>query len=83
MEEYGRKNNGGEHQKSPRSGSNGFPHKEEILIGRIVDLDLPSLFPQEYARIMGGMERLQDQGGQQWRANTISKGWGSLGKKHY
>jgi hypothetical protein len=28
------------------------------LIGRIVDLDLLSLFPQEYARIMGGIERL-------------------------
>jgi hypothetical protein len=40
---------------SPRSRSIGFPHKEERLIGRIVDLDLLSLFPQEYARIMGGM----------------------------
>jgi hypothetical protein len=26
-------------------------------IGRIVDLDLLSLFPQEYGRIMGGIER--------------------------
>jgi hypothetical protein len=50
-----RKNKGGEHQISPRSRSNGFPHKEERLIGRIVDLDLLSIFPQEYARLMRGM----------------------------
>jgi hypothetical protein len=41
------KNKGGEHQISPRSRFNGFPHKEERLIGRIVDLYLLSLFPQE------------------------------------
>jgi hypothetical protein len=76
-----RKNKEGEHQISPRSISNGFPHKEERLIGRIIDLDLLSLFPQEYARIIGGMERLEAQKGQQWRANTSSKGWGLLGKK--
>jgi hypothetical protein len=35
----------------------GSPHKEEKVIGGNVDLDLLSLFPQEYARIMGGMER--------------------------
>jgi hypothetical protein len=35
----------------------GSPHIEEILIGRNVDLDLLSLFPQEDARIMGGMGR--------------------------
>jgi hypothetical protein len=28
------------------------------LIGRIVDLDLLSLFPQEYVRIMGGMREI-------------------------
>jgi hypothetical protein len=33
---------------------NGSPHLEEKLIGRNVDLDLLSLFPQDYARIMGG-----------------------------
>jgi hypothetical protein len=27
------------------------------LIGRVVDLDLLSLFPQRYAKIMGGIER--------------------------
>ena len=35
------------------------PHLEERWIGRIVDLDLLSLFPQRYARIMGGFERGQ------------------------
>jgi hypothetical protein len=35
----------------------GFPHKEEKVIGRNIDLDLLSLFPQRYARIMGGIER--------------------------
>jgi hypothetical protein len=35
----------------------GSPHKEEKVIGRNVDLDLLSLFPKKYARIMGGMER--------------------------
>jgi hypothetical protein len=76
-----RKNKGREHQIPPRSISNRFPHKEERLIGRIVDLDLLSLFPQEYPRIIGGMGRLKAQKGQQWRANTSSKGWGLLGKK--
>jgi hypothetical protein len=40
-----RKNKGGEHKISPISRSNVFPHKEERLISRIVDLDLLSLFP--------------------------------------
>ena len=35
----------------------GSPHLEERWIGGIVDLDLLSLFPQRYARIMGGIER--------------------------
>ena len=34
----------------------GFPHKEGILIGEYVDLDLLTLFPQKYARIMGGIK---------------------------
>ena len=33
------------------------PHLEEILIGGKIDLDLLSLFPQEDARIIGGIER--------------------------
>jgi hypothetical protein len=32
---------------------NGPPHLEEKLIGRNIDLDLLSLFPQDLARIMG------------------------------
>jgi hypothetical protein len=35
----------------------GSPHKEEKLINGNIDLDLLSLFPQRYARIMGGIER--------------------------
>ena len=35
----------------------GSPHLEEIWIGGIVDLDLLSLFPQEYGRFNGGIER--------------------------
>ena len=33
------------------------PYTKEIWIGRNVDLDLLSNFPQEYARIMGGIKR--------------------------
>jgi hypothetical protein len=33
------------------------PHLEERLIGGNIDLDLLSLFPQRYARIVGGIER--------------------------
>ena len=33
------------------------PHLEERWIGRIVDLDLLSLFPQKDARIMEGLRR--------------------------
>jgi hypothetical protein len=32
------------------------PHLEERWIGRSIDLDLLSLFPQKYARIMEGMD---------------------------
>jgi hypothetical protein len=31
-----------------------FPHLEEELIGRVVDLDLLFQIPQKYARIIGG-----------------------------
>jgi hypothetical protein len=44
MERNGRKNKEGESQRTPRSRSNGFPHLEERLIGRIVNIDLLSLF---------------------------------------
>ena len=33
------------------------PYTKEIWIGGNVDLDLLSNFPQEYARIMGGIKR--------------------------
>ena len=33
------------------------PYTKEIWIGGNVDLDLLSIFPQEYARIMGGIKR--------------------------
>jgi hypothetical protein len=46
MDIYERKNKQGEPQRTPRSRSNEFPHKEKRLIGRIVDLDLLSLFLQ-------------------------------------
>jgi hypothetical protein len=35
----------------------GSPHKEEKVIGGNIDLDLLSLFPPRYTRIMGGIER--------------------------
>ena len=35
----------------------GSPHLEERWIGRIVDLDLLSTFPKEFARFYGGIER--------------------------
>jgi hypothetical protein len=44
MEEYGRKNNE-------------EIHKEEKVISRNIDIGLLPLFPQRYARIMGGIER--------------------------
>ena len=34
----------------------GSPHLEEKVIGGNMDLDLLSLFPQELARIIGGIE---------------------------
>jgi hypothetical protein len=37
--------------------TNGSPHLEEKLIGENVDLDLLSLFSQEDARTIGGIER--------------------------
>jgi hypothetical protein len=44
------------------------PHLEERWIGGSIDLDLLSLFPQKYARIMGGIEEEgQAIQAQQWR----------------
>jgi hypothetical protein len=85
MEGYDRNNKGGESQRTPKSRSKGFPHLDEILIGRIVDLDPLSLFPQVYARIMGGIERGQAFQGQQWRerergGNELKRVRGCWGK---
>jgi hypothetical protein len=56
MERYERKNKGGNHKELQDLDPIGFPHKEEKVIGRNVDLDLLSLFPQKDSRSMGGME---------------------------
>jgi hypothetical protein len=42
------------------------PHLEERWIGGNIDLDILSLFPQNYAKIMGGME----EGGQACKVNN-------------
>jgi hypothetical protein len=57
MKEYGRKNKEEIHKELQDLDPIGSPHIEDILIGGNVDLDLLSLFPQDYARIMGGGER--------------------------
>jgi hypothetical protein len=55
MERYERKNKGSP-QRAPKSKSSMFPLlRGEMDCGNI-DLDLLSLFPQKYARIIGGME---------------------------
>ena len=46
-----------EHEELPDLDSRGSPHIEEKVIGGNIDLDLLSLFPQELARIIGGIER--------------------------
>ena len=56
MEEYERKNEE-EHDELQDLDPRGSPHLEEKVIGGNVDLDLLSLFPQEGARIIGGIER--------------------------
>jgi hypothetical protein len=45
------------HKKLQNLDSLCFPHIEERWIGGNTDLDLLSVFPQRYARIMGGIER--------------------------
>jgi hypothetical protein len=52
------------------------PHLEERWIGESIDLDLLSLFPQKYARIMGGMEEEgQAIKCQKWRERSPKHGW--------
>jgi hypothetical protein len=57
MEEYERKSKEDIHKELQELDPIGSPHLEEILIGGNIDLDLLSLFPQEDARIIGGIER--------------------------
>ena len=54
-EENERKNEE-EHEELQDIDPTGSPHLEEKVIGGNVDLDLLSLFPQELARIIGGIE---------------------------
>ena len=52
----------------------GSPHSKGVWLGGIVDLDLLFLFPQEYARIMGGIgEERQALQGQQWRRESAGR----------
>ena len=55
-EENERKNKE-EHEELQDLDPRGSPHIEEKVIGGNVDLDILSLFPQELARIIGGIER--------------------------
>ena len=45
-----------EHEELQDLDPRGSPHLEEKVIGGNMDLDLLSLFPQELARIIGGIE---------------------------
>ena len=45
-----------EHEELQYLDPRGSPHLEEKVIGENVDLDLLSIFPQELARIIGGIE---------------------------
>jgi hypothetical protein len=56
MEEYDRKNKVEIHKELQDPDLLGSPHMEERLIGRNIDLDLLSIFSQEDARIIGGIE---------------------------
>jgi hypothetical protein len=66
MEEYERKNKEENHKKTQDLDPIGSPHKEEKVIDGNIDIDLLSLFPQRYARIMGGI-------GRNWEMGKISK----------
>jgi hypothetical protein len=56
------------HKKLQELDSLCSPYLEERWIGGSIDLDLLSLFPQKYARIMGGIEEEgQAIQSQQWR----------------
>jgi hypothetical protein len=56
------------------------PHFEDRWIGGNIDLDLLSLFPQKYARIMGGgRASFEDQ---QWRREKPKNVAGSRRKEY-
>jgi hypothetical protein len=57
MDRYERKNKGEIHKELHDLDPMGSPHKEEKAIGGNIDLDVPSLFPHKYERIMGEIER--------------------------
>jgi hypothetical protein len=51
------------------------------LIGRIVDLDLLSLFTQKYARIMGGMGKIASSRRSTMEGKHKLKGLGIVGEE--
>ena len=59
-----------EHEELQDLDPRGSPHLEEKVIGGYVDLDLLSLFPQERARIIGGLRVSKLEEGQQWGKKT-------------
>ena len=58
-EGYERKDKGGERKRNSKIKIQKCSPRKEGWIGRILDLDLNSRFPQIDVRIMGGMERKQ------------------------
>ena len=73
------------HQELQDQDQLGSPHLEEEWIGGNVDLDLLSLFPQRYARIIEGIERGQafpkvNNGGERGE-NMQEKAWGRWGRR--
>jgi hypothetical protein len=83
MEEYERKNKGGEQQIPPKSRYSDPLHIEEILFGENVGLDILSLFPSNRCKNHGRDVEISNS-----RGSTIGGGgknklqrWEPLGKK--
>jgi hypothetical protein len=57
MDGYERKNKGEIHKELQDLDPMGSPHKEGKVISGNIDLDLLSLFPHRYERIMGEIEK--------------------------
>ena len=72
-----RKNSTSESQDLDQKGS---PHKEEKVIGRVVDLDLLSLFPKFGQKSWRDEEEASSQKCQQWRRES-AKGQGTIGEE--